>query len=92
VYEVNKLLIVIFRVADIQGTTQPSQQPQPVPDDRYIAYSPGTGSPRDRALWYTSDTLFGLHKKVILDNIIVVDWEKAERELESKGRYYQHMS
>jgi hypothetical protein len=88
----NKLLIAIFRVVDIPAVSQPSQQPQPVPNDRYVAYSPGTGSPRDRALWYTSDTLFGLHKQVTGDNIVVVEWEKVERELESKGRYYQHMA
>jgi hypothetical protein len=89
---VNKLLIAIFRVADIPATSQSPQQPQPLPDDRYIAYSPGTGNQRDKGLWYRSGTLFGLQKLVTGDNIIVVDWEMAERELESKGRYYQYMT
>jgi len=67
--------VAIFRVAT------PSEQPS-LAEERYIALISKHGQQAEA--WSTSHTLFGLQKKLRLND---VDWEEAENALASKGVY-----
>jgi hypothetical protein len=72
---VHDIAVAIFRVVT------PSEKPS-LAEERYIALIPKHGEATET--WFTSQTLFGLQKKLQLNS---VDWEEAESALASKGAY-----
>jgi hypothetical protein len=72
---VHDLAVAIFRVVT------PPEKPT-LAEERYIALIPKHGQVAET--WFTSQTLFGLQKKLQLNTI---DWEEAESALASKGAY-----
>jgi hypothetical protein len=78
--EENDFIVGIFRVADVPTAPLAAKSVQ---GERYIALVPEmVGNVGD---WQTSDTLFGLQKKMKL--ITVINWVEAERELANRGYY-----
>ena len=70
-----EIAVAIFRVVT------PSEKTS-LAEERYIALIPKHGQAAES--WSTSQTLFGLQKKLQLSD---VDWEEAEGALASKGVY-----